>query len=385
MKRFCGIGLAVICMSVSIGTPAQAKEKKSKLLLSALSTDSLSSYKRLIKDMEKKSGLFTVYFSKSKGELYFEMPESAFSKTYMLASRIASTSDGSDYVAGQMNISPIAVSFSTDGKNVYMHQVQSLNTIDQNDPIRPSFENNNLDPIMAGFKIVATHDKNVLISVSKFFCSNEKSISPLKNSSPISKLLGASDGIKGTFQSEASSLLFAKSFPQNIEIESLLSYQTTGVIEKPYTVKVHRSLFALPEVATMPVRYQDNRVGYFYDDKNIFSSKDDRIEEKSIINRWRLQPKKEDLEKYFKGELVEPEKPIVFYVDSYFPETWRKTIKEGIEVWNTAFEAAGFKNAIRAKDYPKNDSLFDPDDMRYSCFRYVVTSTANAMGPSYVD
>lgn len=96
-------------------------------------------------------------------------------------------------------------------------------------------------------------------------------------------------------------------------------------------------------------------------------------------------PKAEDMEKYFAGQLVEPEKPIVFYVDSAFPEKWRQTIKTGIEDWNKAFEGAGFKNAIIAKDYPKNDPSFNPDDMRYNCFKYAATATANAMGPSHKD
>ena len=385
MKR---LSLVLLLAGVFVTTSpfqALAKKKKEALSLPSLMSDSLSAYKKLIKGADKKVGLFTVYFNKEKGDLYFELPDSAFSKTYMIASRISSTSDGSDYVAGQMNVSPFAVRFSTDGRSVFMHEVTSINTIDPKDPIRKSFEDNNLDPVLVGFKVAAKHGKNILIDVTRFFCSNEKSISPLKNSSPIGKLLGMSDGIKGTFVSEASGIVFAKSFPQNIEIESMLSYQTTGIIQKPYSVTVHRSIFALPEVSSMPVRFQDNRVGYFYNDKNIFSSDKDRIEEKSYINRWNLRPKKEDMDKYFAGELVEPEKPIVFYVDSAFPEKWRGTIKEGIEVWNKAFEAAGFKHAIRALDYPKNDSLFDPDDMRYSCFRYVATNTANAMGPSYVD
>lgn len=375
---------AFLIMATLYSQPAEAKKKK-KLTLPVLKTDSVGSIKSAVKGADKIEGLFTMYFNKSKGELFFELPKETFSKTYMLSSRISSTSDGSDYVAGQMNVQPFAITFSQDGRNVYMHQVMSLNTLAPNDPIAPSFENNNLQPVITGFKIVATEKDKMLINVTKFFCSNEKSISPLKNTSPVGKLLGASEGLKGTFVAEASGFVYAKAFEKNIEIESLLSYQTTGAVQKPYSVIVHRSLFALPDVQTMPVRYQDNRVGYFYNDKNVFSSDADRVEMKSIINRWRLQPRAEDMAKYFSGQLVEPEKPIVFYVDSAFPEKWRGTIKEGIEVWNRAFEAAGFKNAIRAVDYPKNDSLFDPDDMRYNCFRYVVTETANAMGPSYVD
>lgn len=387
MNQRCKLACALVLGLLALGTPAMArgKKKKAKALPTILKTDSLGAIAKAVKGMERKPGLFTLYFSHEKGELYFELPDTAFAKTYMLASRISSTSDGSDYVAGQMNVQPFPISFSNDGRNVYLHQMPSLNIVAPGDPIEPAFRRNNLNPVMAGFKIVAKEKGNVLINVTRFFCSNERSISPLKATSPIGKLLGGSDGIKGTFQAEASGLVSAQSFPQNIEIRSLLSYQTTGLVPKPYSVVVHRSLFALPDADPMPIRYQDNRVGYFYNDRNIFSSEKDRIEERAIINRWRIRPRSEDMDRYFNGELVEPEKPIVFYVDSAFPEKWRETIKEGILVWNKAFEAAGFKNAIQAVDYPKNDSLFNPDDMRYSCFRYVATQTPNAMGPSYVD
>ena len=135
----------------------------------------------------------------------------------------------------------------------------------------------------------------------------------------------------------------------------------------------------------MPMRLQDNQKKNFYSVKSIYTSEQDRLIRRTFIHRWRLEPKKEDLDKYFQGALVEPQQPIVFYVDSAFPEKWRTAIHQGIEDWNTAFEAAGFKNAIKAVDYPKNDQDFDTDDMRYSCFKYAATSTANAMGPSHVD
>lgn len=166
-----------------------------------------------------------------------------------------------------MNVQPFPISFSSDGRNVYMKKVMTFNSVSPTDPIVPAFNRNNLDPVLAGFKIVAQEGKRVLINVSKFFCSNERSISPLKETSPIAKLMGGTDGIKGTFQAEASGFVSAQSFPMNIEIESLLSYQTTGVIQKPYSVIVHRSLFALPEASAMPIRYKDNRVGFFYNDK----------------------------------------------------------------------------------------------------------------------
>ena len=135
----------------------------------------------------------------------------------------------------------------------------------------------------------------------------------------------------------------------------------------------------------MAMRIHDNRVGYFSELKNKYSSSTDGAKPYEVITRHRLEPRDEDREAYFAGKLVEPKKKIVFYVDSAFPEKWRGAVKEGIEYWNTAFEAAGFKNAIEARDYPADDPDFDPDDIRYSCVRYCVTPTANAMGPSYTD
>lgn len=385
MKLLSSITL-VLALIVAAPSSVYARKKKEKTvsLTSVLKKDSLSAYNDIVKDATLSKGLFNVYFNEKSGKVYFEIPREAYSRTYMLASRISAISDTRDYVAGQMHVDPLLIRFTTDGRNVYMHQIQHINTIDKNDPIAPAFERNNIDPVLKGFKIQATKGDNVLIDMTAFFGTNEKCISPIKASNPIAKLLGSSDGIKGTFQSASSGISEVKAFENNIEIKSLLSFMTTGIIEKPYSVSMHRSFFVLPE-EPMSIRLQDNRVGYFYNNKSVFSSDADRIEEKNYINRWRLEPKPEDREKYFNGELVEPQKPIVFYVDSAFPDKWRNTIKEGIEVWNQAFETAGFKNAIIAKDYPKNDSIFDPDDMQYSCFRYVGTNTANAMGPSYTD
>lgn len=385
MKLLSSVTL-VLALIVAAPSSVYARKKKEKTasLTSILKKDSLSAYNDIVKDATLNKGLFNVYFNEKSGKVYFEIPREAYSRTYMLASRISAISDTRDYVAGQMHVDPLLIRFTTDGRNVYMHQIQHINTIDKNDPIAPAFERNNIDPVLKGFKIQATKGDNVLIDMTAFFGTNEKCISPIKASNPIAKLLGSSDGIKGTFQSASSGISEVKAFENNIEIKSLLSFMTTGIIEKPYSVSMHRSFFVLPE-EPMSIRLQDNRVGYFYNNKSVFSSDADRIEEKNYINRWRLEPKPEDREKYFNGELVEPQKPIVFYVDSAFPDKWRNTIKEGIEVWNQAFETAGFKNAIVAKDYPKNDSIFDPDDMQYSCFRYVGTNTANAMGPSYTD
>lgn len=379
---------ASLLLAPAFGMNADAKKKKKKVDLKAMTaaktdTDS-ADYSKIVKDGKVNEGLFKVIYKAKEGKLYFELPEDAFTHYYILSNRMASTSDTQDFVAGQMITTPMLIQFSKDERNVYINQVQHRDTVDPNDAIAPSFKKNFLNPRIKGFKIAARNGKSVVIDVTAFFGTNEASISPIKQDSPVAKLLGSGSSLKGTFAADASGIDQVKAFPKNIEIESTLSFMTTGIIKKPYTVKVHRSLFILPD-EPMVARYQDNRVGYFYNDKTIFSSKRDKVEDKGIISRWRLEPRPEDMQKYLAGELVEPQKPIVFYVDSAFPEKWRGTIKAGIEDWNIAFEKAGFKNAIIAKDYPKNDPDFDPDDMRYSCFKYAATATPNAMGPRHVD
>lgn len=340
-------------------------------------------YKKVIKDAVIKKGMFTTIYNSKEGKLYFELSDSALMHTYMIANRVAETSNTQDYVAGQMATNPIMFRITKDDSKVYFHEVQTSNTVNSDDPIKASFDKNFADPVLKGFKIAARNKNNVVIDVTSFFAGNEKCISPIKQDSPLGKLFGGSKSIKGTFVQDASNIVSIKNFEKNIEIKSLLSYLTSP-LNDPYSVIVHRSLFVLPDTV-MDKRLQDNRVGFFSSDKYLYTSDADKILRKTYIHRWRLEPKPEDRERYFRGELVEPLKPIVFYVDTAFPEKWRASVKAGIEDWNIAFNAAGFKNAIKALDYPSDNPDFDPDDMRYSCVKYAATSIANAMGPSYVD
>ena len=387
MKYFLpAVALLALTMGHADQTAAKKKPKKGMASL-LLNKDSLSKndYSKIVKDGVKKKGLFTVIYKAKDNKLYFEIPDSAFGKTYMLANRIASTSNTKDYVAGQMVNNPMVIKLSKDARSVYFNLVQSNNMVDANDPISASFDRNFLNPILKGFKIAAENGKSVVIDVSAFFGTNEACISPIKSDSPIAKLLGGGNSLKGTFVSDASGLNEVKAFEKNIEIKSTLTFNLTGgLVAQPYSVQMHRSFFVLPD-DPMPKRYQDNRVGYFSELQNLYSSDKDRVDQRTFIERWRIEPKDEDRARYFRGELVEPKKKIVFYVDSAFPDKWRGTIKEGILEWNRAFEAAGFKNVVEARDYPANDSLFDPDDMRYNCFKYATTATPNAMGPSHND
>lgn len=363
-------------MSAKKKTPALPK-----IEMSAAAKDSAEFMKGL-KDAKVHKGMFNAYIDK-KNKLWFELPDSAFNHSYILVNRVNSLSQTQDYVAGQMASNPMLIRFTRDDNNVYLHLMQSASEVPDGDPIKESFARNFADPVLKGFKIANKTKGSVFIDVTSFFTGNEKVISPIKESNPLLKLLGGKEGIKGTFYPDGSSLVSVKSFPENIEIKSRLAY-TTATASQPYTVVMSRSIVCLPD-DPMPMRLHDNRVGYFSEYKNKYSSSMDGARPYEIITRHRLEPRDEDREAYFAGKLVEPKKKIVFYVDSAFPEKWRGAVKEGIEYWNTAFEAAGFKNAVEARDYPTDDPDFDPDDIRYSCVRYCVSPTANAMGPSYTD
>lgn len=363
-------------------TPFQSIAKESAVKTKTDTVSGSKKYTSIVKESISKKGLFITHFTR-KNRLYLELPDSVFRHTYLLTNRIASTSNTSDYVAGQMATSPMVIRLSRDSVNVYLHKVQTGNVLENGSTIKSSFEINFLDPVLKGFPIEATNQGNVVIDVTSFFGENERSISPIKSSNPITKLLGGAQGLKGTFQSNASGLQGVKTFKRNIEIKTMMSFVTTPM-DEPYTVVVNRSLVLLPDVQ-MNSRLQDNRVGYFSTDKSLYTTNVDKIPNYAIVHRWRVEPKPEEREAYFNGQLVEPLRPIIFYVDSAFPEKWASAVRTGIEDWNRAFEKAGFKNVIIAKPYPKNDPEFDPDDMRYSCIKYATTRTANAMGPSYVD
>lgn len=322
-------------------------------------------------------------YLKKDGTLFFALPDSIFNHTYMLVSRVNGISNTGDLVAGQMNVNPLVIKFSKDNANVYMHVVQDNAVVKPEDPISSSFRNNFIDPVVNAFKIKCREADRSFIDVTSFFKGDEPLITPIKDSDPISTLLSGRNGIDGHHYDEGSSITSVKSFPENIMVGSRLAF-TTKKARAPYTVSMARYIVQLPD-EPMRQRLQDNRVGYFSDNKELYSSDLDGSKTYSIINRFRVEPKDEDLKAYFDGVLVEPKQKIIFYVDSAFPEKWKPAVKEGIEYWNKGFEAAGFKNVIEARDYPKDDPDFDADDIRKNCVRYCVTPIANAMGPSHVD
>ena len=200
MKKIIGLSFLLLFVSgISCATVVK-KNKKKVINPIEVKKDSVNAdYKKVTKDAVSRKGLFTTFLSKKENNLYFEIPDSAFSHTYLLANRIAETSNTQDYVAGQMATTPLMIRFSKDDQKVYMHLVQSSNIVDRNDPILPAFDKNFADPVLKGFKIVARNMDNVVIDVTSFFGGNEKCISPIKQESPLAKLFGGGNSLKGIF------------------------------------------------------------------------------------------------------------------------------------------------------------------------------------------
>lgn len=381
-KIVVGVLTIAMCLGVS-QTQAQWFKKKKKAVKTEkkeVKKTSKQEYDKLLKGAVTQDGLFKIH--KVKDKYYWEIEKDMLNKDMLFSSRISSLSNNVDMVAGQMTDQPLLITFSVDKKNVYMHRKECKNICDENSEMYESFKRNNVTPIWKAFKIETySADSNAyVIDITNLFAKDIKGMGPFR-SAHIGDAMRRHKPLSGSFNAAGSKILKMKTFPKNINIKSKLNYTAKG---KPFTCTMTRNIILLPEKPMRP-RIADKRIGYFKEYKNQYTEKLDHVNKIQYIDRWNLQPKPEDVERHKRGELVEPAKPIVWYVDTAIPEKWRKYVRMGIEDWQPAFEAIGFKNAIIAKDYPKNDPDFDPDDIRYSCYRFVTTTVQNSMGPSWVD
>lgn len=314
-------------------------------------------------------GFISVYLH--DGDLWLEIPDSIMGRDLLIGSRVEELSSTKSAAAGQMMHNPMMVRFSHDEKYVYLHDAEAETKVDEKDPINISFDRNNMQTVMHAFKIEAKNPKTnaLVINVSKFFNSQIAQISPFGGAS-----LGKSIP-------ETTKTISARAYSDNVEIVTQMGFMGK---RSSFMCSLHRSILLLPETPMRP-RLASAQIGYYDEPQKELSSEYMDVKSYAYVKRWRIEAKKEDVERHKKGELVEPEKPIVFYVDHSIPEIWKPYIKAGIEDWQKAFEAIGFKNAIIAKDYPENDSLFYENDITHSCFRYVTNETANAMGNHWID
>ncbi|MGB0601611.1 MAG: DUF5117 domain-containing protein, partial [Flavobacteriaceae bacterium] len=277
--------------------------------------------------------------------------------------------------------SQLMVRFSKRGDRILLTQHSYVNTAESADPISLSVEQNNFPPILGAFDIENEETDRYLIQVSDYFNSDGPGFNIIRKSLKKEYGLGSADRKRSFIDT-------VNSFPENTEIRHTLTYSASspprGNRAGTLSFQINHSIIALPS-EPMQVRYEDPRVGWFTLRQYNYSSEALKSDEVHLIRRWRLVPS--DMEAYKNGELVEPIKPIVYYLDPATPLKWRPYFKKGIEDWNTAFEKAGFKNAIIAKDPPtkEEDPDFSPEDSRYSTVRYVASTTRNATGPSVSD
>jgi len=337
----------------------------------------------ITKEFMLDEGLFKVY---SNGmDYFFEIPFDKLDKDILWVSRIAKIPAGlgGGYVNAGSKTNEQIVHWSRVKDNIHLKSISYTNVADEEMPIYQSVVANNYAPVIAAFEIEAFNQDSTaaVVKVNDLFLSDVKAIGGL--SSSLRKRYKVS-----SLDKKRSFIDQMKSFPSNIEVRHDMTYSAS---EPPsdyksatISLQMSQSLYLLPEEPMMP-RLHDKRIGWFTVRQIDFGSDALKADQKTYIRRWRLEPK--DPEAYTNGELVEPVKPIVYYLDPATPEKWRPYFKQGIEDWQTAFEAAGFKNAIVAKDPPtkEEDPDWSPEDARYSVVRYVATTTRNAMGPSVSD
>ena len=356
-------------LSCILVTAQKPKEKRSNKPIDSLT-----------QELQKQQGLITTYHKGN--QIYFEISEDLLGKDVLMVTRfIQFPTDFQAYQNAGSKTSEQLIHFTKKGEQLLLTQKSYVNIADQKDPIALSVSQNNFAPILAAFPIKNSESNRYLIDVSGYFNTDSPGFNIIRDSQK--KQFGM-----GNVDTKRSFIDGVKSFPKNVEIKHTLTYSANKAPRsnqaKTFSFQVNHSLILLPE-DPMQVRYADPRVGWFSLKKYNYSSEALKSDEVTLIRRWRLEPK--DEEAYARGEMVEPKKPIIYYLDPATPKKWRPYFIQGIEDWAAVFEKAGFKNAIQAKEppTPEEDPNFSPEDIRYSTVRYVATTTRNATGPSVSD
>lgn len=343
--------------------------------------DDIQPYDKVItKEAKTDDGLFKVH--KIDDSFFYEIPDSLFEREMLMVTRIAKTASGLGFGGGKQNEQVLR--WQKKDKKVLLRVVSHNVVAADSLPIHEAVVNSNFEPVLFTFpiKAISKDSLHTVIDVTDLF---SKDIKPLglpewsRKNYKVSRI-----------ENDLSYIESIKSYPLNIESRHVKTYNAgdppsnsdTGTI----SIELNNSMILLPKVPMMR-RMFDERVGWFTSNQTDYGLEDQRSKTVTYLDRWRLEVKDEDIEKFKRGELVEPKKQIVYYIDRATPEKWRTYIKQGIEDWQVAFEAAGFKNAIIAKDPPtvEEDPEWSPEDIRYSVVRYLASPIPNANGPHVSD
>ncbi|MFO7720444.1 MAG: zinc-dependent metalloprotease [Gillisia sp.] len=389
MTKHFSYKLLLVALSLSVSGCAvfQPQDKKGTAQTSekpeANDKNGIKAYDKVItKNAKSNKGLFTVHQIDEK--YFYEIPDSLFNREMLTATRISKTATGIGWGGGMQNNQ--LHRWERKNNQILLRVVSTAIYAADSLPIYEAVVNSNFEPVLYAFPVKAIKKdsvgSNYVIDVTDMYGKDVMA-------------LGLSDRerkeYKVTRLDESRSYIDTiRTYPENIEVRHVKTYlagnppsnASTGSI----TLELNNSMILLPKVP-MDRRYFDQRVGWFARSQTDYGL--DAQESKTVryISRWRLEVKDEDVEKFNRGELVEPKKQIVYYVDRATPKQWVPFIKQGIEDWQVAFEAAGFKNAIIAKDPPtvEEDPHWSPDDVRYSVVRYLASPIPNANGPHIAD
>jgi hypothetical protein len=348
----------------------------------------------ITKKTVSQKGVFSVHFLDDK--FYFEIPDSLLGRELLAVTRFAKVAGGARKYGGEEVNEQSLLFEKGPNQRVFMRVVTLISKADSTQTIAKAVKNSYLDPIVASFEIKAygKDSTSSVIDVTEFFKGDNQAVSL----TPSAKRMFGLSGLA----SDRSYIESMKSYPINMEIRTVKTFNASAPMPGSpmgggggsaiipaamnagaVTLELNTSIRLLPKVP-MNTRLFDSRVGYFADNFVQFSDDQHKVDNQVFAVRYRLEPKPEDLEKYKRGELVEPIKPIIYYIDPATPKKWIPFLIAGVNDWNKAFEQAGWKNAIQGKEWP-NDSTMSLEDARFSVIRYFASDIENAYGPQVHD
>ncbi len=350
--------------------------------------DGIKPYDEVVTDeAETDEGLFTVHWFDDGAKVLFEVPDSLLGREMLLVSRIARAAE--DLAYGGQKSNTQVVRWERHARRIFLRTVSHNIVASDSLPVYQAVRNSSFEPIIASFDIAAyatdttttaNDTTGVVIDVTDLYSKD-------------TPLLGLPQDTREEYKvrrmdTDRSFIARAASYPENVEVRVVQTYEaqeppsngSTGTI----SVEMNHSMILLPEEPMQP-RLFDQRVGFFALSQTDYGSDAQEADERTYVTRWRLEPS--DPEAYARGEVVDPVEPIVYYIDPATPERWIPYLKQGVEDWLPAFEAAGFSNAIIARDAPtpQEDPEFSPEDVRYSVIRYFASDIQNASGPHVHD
>ncbi|MEP6836308.1 MAG: zinc-dependent metalloprotease [Gemmatimonas sp.] len=317
-------------------------------------------------------------------KFFFEIPDSLIARDFLMVTRVAGVPAGSGgFQSAGTSLNERLIRWERSGERILLKSISTEAVADDTLPIAKSVAQNNYPAIIAAFPIAAfgRDGASCVVDVTDFFSTDNPATSGMNADQR--RTLGVR-----RFDPARSYIASVKGFPINIEVRQVQTFDAaTPSFDRngaSVTMETRQSLILLPKVPMQP-RNADARVGFFSVDRVNYGLDEQKAASQEFITRWRLEPK--DPAAYARGELVEPIKPIVYYIDPGTPTRWKRYVKEGVENWQKVFEKAGFKNAIMAKDVPTKaqDPDFDMDDARYSVVRWAASLTRNATGPHTHD